>query len=177
MPPLQSHDQYDEIWQPPPPERFCSYTPSDEKWARPLGIGKIVRRPLPLYDVRHMDCSLVGYISQNPNDWRDDMVVSVLQDPFIRSRRDNFGAIAPYTPSAVKTIRILISTMLLNRQTFACWMVRSYTDAADLVRAGVIKHFGEDNINKYCHSLMVKQWEMEQRLMRDFPHIRQELLS
>lgn len=37
----------EEVWKPPRDERFCSYSPEDEKWMRPLGLGEVVEREYP----------------------------------------------------------------------------------------------------------------------------------
>lgn len=49
----------EERWVPPEPERFVSYGPEDECWARPLGLGSIeyIDRG-PLFLISHF----VGYV-------------------------------------------------------------------------------------------------------------------
>lgn len=154
--PLQSHGlcKTVEVWEPPRSGRFVSYDKSDESWMRPLGIGKVVKRPNPLllvdlYDVRDEKGDLVGYSELNPIDYWNrgtrDLMIGVI---------DSFPPVYPVRrfdqTSSVREIRIRISRYSVACEAYLCWQVQLY-DAPALIMGKWIKAIGEDRVRELAH--------------------------
>lgn len=146
--PLQTHGLFRLTWQPPRGDRFCSYDRTDEAWMRPLGLGRLVKEPEPLFDVRLEDGTLVGYTAAEPDGSLGRHCIPVVKSPprWVRSGYSSGGP-------AFDVIELRIGRYAVHREVFSCWMVYSAADAAYLLRAGWIKAIGEDNIERVIYDL------------------------
>jgi len=128
---------------------------------RPLGLGRIVDMPEPLYDVRDERGELVGYTVHNPSQYGSRGVVVEVIDPIsvrdlrshyvVRQNRRSIEIIAPLFRWPDSEPRIGWRVML--------------TDVPDLIRVKWIQVLGEDNIHR-------AMYEAEYRAMRREDEIR-----
>lgn len=163
-PPLQTHGQYDEEWQPPAGGRFVSYGRSDEAWMRPLGLGRIQRTPKPLYDVRlkRSPTKLVGYANVNPVEFLEHSLGRVLTLAFMPPISASTPAY-DITDPQIRPISVYADEILICNHRFVFWAVESERDAADLILGGWITVLGVDNIQRHCAELRHQYYRNRER--------------
>lgn len=155
MKPLQTHGRYVETWV-PPQERFVRYEKSDERWARPLGIGTVERRLQDLYDVRDEQFGLLGYTYHNPvmESPRQLIELAFLEDCESLWRADS------HAPSKVREIAVRTKVCGFRGERFVHWAV-ALEDAGFLIESGWICAFGCDNKYEWMHELKRRQHERD----------------
>lgn len=159
MKPLQTHGLFDEVWSPPPPERFVTYDRGDEKWMRPLGLGMVRKVPLPMYDVRIADLSLVGYVEFEPTlqRWPIELPYREPQPICLRS----FGKpISPFDRPSFDTIRMESKIVGIHGERFVCWVVTP-EDGARMIECGLVRLVGKDRLREVEYELRRKQFERD----------------
>ncbi len=170
MQPLQTHGQYATRWVPPKADRFTVYEPSDEAWARPLGLGSCEQCLVNLYDVRDERNDLVGYTRYNPESYHKrkqfSLWIGSLQDceykkiSVAQVRHDAFR------PDSICSIEIRLVKIVISGERFVSWYV-PLQYGAELMDAGFLACIGPDHRSRYVAELRQRfeerDWEYQMR--------------
>lgn len=151
---LRSHGLVESRWV-PTKGRFTSLEASDEPWARYFGLGKIVTKPMELYDVRDFSGKLIGYSSQDPAKCQyPGIKIAVLEEKTVRQcwqeALDTHST--PANRGVLRSVEVMTRVIGIDRESFVCWCVR-IEDAEALARSYWLKCIGEDKLEKFIWDL------------------------
>jgi len=147
--PLQTHGRYVETWV-PPVERFVRYERSDERWARPLGIGTVKSELEALYDVRDERRNLIGYTVHNP--------MCIRNRPFLTLTYAECPSYRRWRPEEIlvraeeREIYLEVVDYGMGNEIFRNWQA-SLQDSLLLIEMGWVSVMGRDNRHDWEYEL------------------------